>query len=206
MATIIAGGFETYVDSQAACARLAEHGVPSDAICEFRINPPGMHDRTPIGGDRMESPGAHKADSGASKGAAVGAVVGTAAGIAATPLMGPAGIVAGAGVGAYTGSLVGGLKSGVDSEAQPDSTRVRPAEAMVAVNADAAGMAEADLIRLFEDCGAWQVERSQGRWENGQWADFDPVSPPELIGGRDPQAMSGRDPQAAARHPSSPPR
>ena len=194
MATIIAGGFETYVDSQAALARLAQAGVPSGQVCEFRINPPGMHDETPIGGDRMESPGAHKADSGATKGAAVGAVVGTAAGIAATPLMGPAGIVAGAGVGAYTGSLVGGLKGGVDQEAQPDNTIVRPAEAMVAVNADQAGIGEAELVRIFEECGAWQVERSEGRWENGQWADFDPVSMPQLVGGRDPSAASSPRP------------
>ena len=205
MATIIAGGFETYVESQAAYARLAEVGVPSDQVCEFRINPPGMHDQTPIGGDRNESPGAHQADSGASRGAVVGAVVGTAAGIAATPLMGPAGIVAGAGVGAYTGSLVGGLKSGVDQEAQPDNTRVRPAEAMVAVNVDAAGVPESEVIRVFEESGAWQIERSEGRWENGQWADFDPVSAPQLVGGRDPQAISGRDAQAHARG-AAPPR
>lgn len=205
MATIIAGGFETYVESQSALSRLAQAGVPPDQVCEFRINPPGMHDQTPIGGDRNESPGAHKADSGATKGAAVGAVVGTAAGVAATPLMGPAGIVAGAGVGAYTGSLVGGLKKGVDKEAQPDHTVVRPAEAMVAVNADGAGIDESEIVRVFEASGAWQIERSDGRWENGQWADFDPVSVPHLIGGRDPQAGAGRDPQARAGR-ASPPR
>ena len=160
MATIIAAGFETYVQSQAALTRLAEAGVDSEYVCEFRVNPAGMHDQTAIGGDHDSSAGAHHVQGGATKGAAIGAAIGTAAGIAATPLMGPAGIVAGAGVGAYTGSLLGGMKGGVDHEAQPDSTIVRPAEAMVAVNADGANMAADEIVRIFEECGAWQVERA----------------------------------------------
>ena len=192
MATIIAGGFETIVEAQDALQQLSRAGVNEEYICEFRVNPPGMHDTTAVGGDRDESPGAHEADSGATKGVAVGAVVGAVAGVAITPFIGPAGIAAGAGVGAYTGSLVGGMKGGVDTEAQPDHTVVRPAEAMVAVNAHGAGIAEEEIIRIFEQAGAWQIERSEGVWEDGEWKDFDAVSPPHLIGGRDPQAGAGR--------------
>ena len=192
MATIIAGGFETYVEAQDALKRLAEAGVNSEYLCEFRVNPAGMHDATPVGGDRDESPGAHKADGGAMKGAAVGAVVGTAVGIVATTLAGPVGIVAGAGAGAYAGSLVGGLKGGIDQEAQPDHTVVRPAEAMIAVNASGAGIPEERIVQVFEQAGAWQIERSDGRWEDGEWKDFDPISAPQLIGGRDPEAGAGR--------------
>jgi hypothetical protein len=196
MATIIAGGFETYVEAQDALHRLAAAGVNSEYLCEFAVNPPGMHDATPIGGDHDESAGAHDADTGASKGAAVGAAVGTAAGVAITPLLGPAGIVAGAGVGAYTGSLIGGLTSGVDGEPQPDHTTIRPAEALIAVNVNGAGVAEGTLIDIFTDAGAWQIERSEGRWENGQWADFNPLDSPHLVGGRDPQAGAGRSESA----------
>ena len=192
MATIIAAGFETIVEAQDALARLERAGVNSEYLCEFRVNPPGMHDETPIGGDRHESPGAQHADSGATKGAAVGAVVGTVAGVAITPLLGPAGIVAGAGVGAYTGSLVGSMTKGVDETPQPDHTVVRPAEAMIAVNVDGAGVAEDGVVRAIEEAGAWQIERADGRWENGEWADFDPLSAPHLIGGRDPEAGAGR--------------
>ena len=192
MATIIAGGFETIVEAQDALQQLSRAGVNSEYICEFRVNPPGMHDTTAVGGDRDESPGAHEADDGATKGAAVGAVVGAVAGVALTPLMGPTGIAAGAGVGGYTGSLVGGMKGGVDQEPQPDHTVVRPAEAMVAVNADGAGIGEEEIVRIFEQAGAWQIERSEGLWEEGEWKDFDAVSPPHLIGGRDPQAGAGR--------------
>jgi uncharacterized membrane protein len=195
MATIIAGGFETYVEAQDALRRLAEAGVNAEYLCEFRVNPPGMHDQTPVGGDRDESPGAHEADSGATKGAALGATIGTVAGVAITPLLGPAGIVAGAGVGAYTGSLLG-MRKGVNDEAQPDHTVLRPAEALIAVNLDGAGVPEDELVRIFEEAGAWQVERAEGRWENGQWADFNPIDSPHLVGGRDPEAGAGRAPSA----------
>ena len=194
MATIIAGGFETYVDAQAALQGLRDAGINPEFVCEFRVNPPGMHDRTPIGGDRDESPGAHEADKGAVKGGALGAVVGTVVGVTATPLLGPAGIAAGAAVGAYTGSLAGGLSSGVDSEVQPDHTTMRPAEALIAVNVDGAGIGEAEVTRIFEAAGAWQIERTDGTWANGEWADFDPVRPPHLIGGRDPNAGTDRAP------------
>ena len=195
MATIIAGGFETYVESQDALKRLAEAGVNSEYLCEFAVNPPGMHDATPVGGDRDESPGATEADSGATKGAALGATIGTVAGVAITPLLGPAGIVAGAGVGAYTGSLLG-MRKGVNDEAQPDHTVLRPAEAMIAVNLEGAGVSEEQIVGIFEESGAWQIERAEGRWENGQWADFNPVDSPHLIGGRDPEAGAGRAPSA----------
>ena len=186
MATIIAAGFETYVQSQEALARLRDAGVNQEYVCEFAVNPPGMHDRTPIGGDHDKSEGAEHAHGGAAAGLAAGAVVGAIAGVAATPLMGPAGIAAGAGVGAYTGSLVGGMKGGVDREVQPDDTIMRPAETLIAVNADMAGIGAERIAQIFEECGAWQVERAEGSWADGEWTDFDPVMPPNLIGGRDP--------------------
>jgi hypothetical protein len=145
-----------------------------------------MHDRTPIGGDHDKSECAQEAHGGAAKGLAAGAVVGAIAGAAITPLIGPAGLVAGAGVGAYTGSLVGGMKGGVDQEAQPDDTVVRPAETLLAVNADMAGIGADRIVGIFQDCAAWQIERAEGTWSGGEWADFDPVMPPNLIGGRDP--------------------
>jgi hypothetical protein len=184
MATIIAGGFDVYSKTQAALQRLREAGIADVDLCEFRVNPAGEHDQTPIGGDRHESPGAKHAEKGAGKGAAIGAAIGTAAGVVATPLLGPAGIVAGAGVGGYTGSLVGSLGE-VSDETQPDSEDVRPAEAMVAVNVDGGSVPADEIVRIFEECGARQVERAEGLWADGEWQDFDPVSAPQLIGGQD---------------------
>jgi hypothetical protein len=184
MTTIIAGGFDVYSKTQAALQRLRDAGIAEDNICEFRVNPAGEHDQTPIGGDRMESPGAKHAEEGAGKGVGIGAVAGAVAGVTATPFLGPAGIVAGAAVGGYTGSLLGGLNE-TKHEGRPDHEDVRPAEAMVAVNVDAANIAAEEVVRIFEECGAQQIEQAEGTWANGEWADFDPVSRPRLIGGTD---------------------
>lgn len=184
MTRIIAGGFDVYSKTQAALARLREAGVAEDNLCEFRVNPGGEHDQTPVGGDRNESPGTKHAEEGAGKGAAIGAAIGTVAGVAATPLLGPAGIVAGAGVGGYTGSLVGAMNE-TKHERQPDREDVRPAEALVAVNVDAGSVPQDTIVRIFEECGAQQVEMTEGLWEDGEWKDFNPVAPPNLIGGKD---------------------
>lgn len=184
MSTIIAGGFENITYGNRALERLTEAGVDREYVCTYRVNAPGMHDRTPIGGDRDTSPGTRHEGGNAAKGAAIGAAAGVVAGAAMTPFLGPAGIAAGIGVGAYTASLVGGLK-GTDDEVQPGHEDFRPAEMLVAVNLDSAGVDEATLTRIFEECGAWQVERAQGEWADGVWADFDAATRPHLIGGRD---------------------
>jgi hypothetical protein len=110
--------------------------------------------------------------------------------------MGPAGVVAGAAAGAYTASLVGGMgNTEKDSEGQPKVEDVRPAEALVAVNVDGAGCSPEDVVRILEECGAWQVERAEGTWVAGEWADFNPVTMPHLVGGSD-LATQGTNVQA----------
>jgi hypothetical protein len=182
MSTIIAGGFQVLGEAEEAVRRLQDAGVSIDYICTFRVNPAGEHHRIATGGDHATSPGSHHAHSGAAKGAAIGAAVGLAAGAAATPFLGPAGIAAGAGVGAYTGSLVGSLKE-IEHEPSPDHGDVRPAENMVAVNLDACGCSEETVVRTLEECGALLVERAQGTWSEDAWADFDPTTRPNVIGG-----------------------
>ena len=186
MSTIVAGGFQALADAEAAVRRLQDSGVHIDNICTFRVNPAGEHHRLAAGGDHANSPGAEHAHSGATKGAVIGAVAGLAAGAAATPFLGPAGfaIATGAGVGAYTGALVGSLKE-IEHEPAPDHGDVRPAENLVAVNADESGVSEDVIVHTLEQCGAQLVERAQGTWTEDCWADFDPTSRPELIGGRE---------------------
>lgn len=191
MTTIIAGGFDVYSKTQAALQRLRAAGIADENLCEFRINPAGEHDQTPIGGDHHKSLGAKDAEGGATKGAAIGAVIGTAAGIVAAPLLGPAGIVAGAGVGGYTGSLVGSLNE-VSHEAQPGHDEVRPAEAMIAVNADGGSVSAQEIVRILEECGAHQVEEAEGLWADGEWKDFDPTGRPHIVGGKDFHGTHGQ--------------
>lgn len=189
MTTIIAGGFENIVPAEAAIERLKQAGISEENICKFRINPPGMHDRFPIGGDRDESPGSKDVDKGAMKGAAIGAAAGAAAGA----VLGPVGMAAGAGVGAYTGSLVGGMKE-TEKEAKLEHEDVRPAEVLVAANADAAGIPANEIVHILEEPGAWQVERAEGTWKDGEWVDFDPVSRPRLVGGSDKYTQNTNQP------------
>ncbi|HEY4998499.1 MAG TPA: hypothetical protein VII36_05120, partial [Usitatibacter sp.] len=177
-------GFENIEYGNRALLQLSQAGVPTEHMCTYRVNPPGMHDRATLGGDREASPGALHEGGNAGKGAVVGAAAGLAAAVAMTPFIGPAGLAAGVGVGAYTASLLGGLE-GTSDEPQPGHGDLRPAEMLVAVHLDAAGIGEPALVRIFEECGAWQVERADGRWDDGVWIDFDPVTRPHLIGGRD---------------------
>src|SRR5262245_46782468 len=107
--TIIAGRFEEQEGAKAALHALADAGFPQHCRTCFFVNPPGQHDRYPVGGDQDESPGATEADQGALKGAVIGGAIGLGAGLAATPLAGPAAAAAGLGVGAYVGSLTGAL-------------------------------------------------------------------------------------------------
>jgi hypothetical protein len=70
-------------------------------------------------------------------------------------------------------------------DVQSGATEVRPAENLVAVNVGRSrGDAEA-IAAIFRACGASQIERAEGRWAYGAWADFDPTAAPYLIGGRD---------------------
>jgi hypothetical protein len=54
---------------------------------------------------------------------------------------------------------------------------------MVAVNLDASGCSEESLVRVLEECGAMIVERAEGTWSEDAWADFDPSTRPNVIGG-----------------------
>ncbi|HEX4333354.1 MAG TPA: hypothetical protein VH040_14525 [Usitatibacter sp.] len=188
MNTIIAGGFDVMTDAQNAVHRLEVAGVSRDDLCRFRINPPGEHDALPAGGDRGASPGAKHASGGAVKGGAIGAVAGLVAGVAAAPLLpaalAAAGLAAGAGVGAYAGSLWGSLKE-IDKEVPAGHDDVRPAETLVAVNLGSAAISREEVVHIFEECGARQIEMAEGEWLEGEWSDFDPVSAPQLIGGKD---------------------
>ena len=178
MTNIIAGGFATHEAAESAYQRLLAAGASEDNLCTFRVNPPGEHDRTPIGGDRDQSPGATHADGGAVKGAAIGTIAGAAAGAVASTVLGPVAIAGGAGVGAYTGALVGALGA-MDKRTHRDE--IRPAENLVAVNVGGGEVSAEQAIAIFDECGATQVERAEGTWSAGAWADFDPVIPPNLV-------------------------
>ncbi|MES2354787.1 MAG: hypothetical protein V4568_10390 [Pseudomonadota bacterium] len=171
MATIIAGMFDTITKAEAAVHDLREGHCRQEDISTFHNNPPGQHDTFPVGGDEDADPGAKDAHAGAAAGAAIGAGLGLAA-IAAGPLA----VAAAVGVGAYTGALGGALSGSGDSGNLPAR---RPAGVMVAVNAT--GVPEQSIAQILRQRGASVVEKADGEWRDGQWADFDPLAVPRLM-------------------------
>lgn len=191
MAQIVAGVFDDEQSATAAAHELRDAGFEAADLDQFSLNPPGRHHGLPLGGDEDADAKAEGGDNGALTGAAIGSAVGAVAGIAATPLVGPIAIAGGAAAGAYAGSLAGAVNKMGDETPAPET---RPAGVMVAVNTDSAEDEEV-AIDLLRDRGARMIERAEGAWRNGKWADFDPVSAPHIVGGRAAQPERGAGPR-----------
>lgn len=173
MENIIAGRFQTEDEAKAAAASLADF-VSRNDIYIFFNNQPGAHDS-----DREAK---SSSDRGAGKGAATGAASGgVVAGTIATLAGGPAAGAIAAAVGGYTGSLAGaagGLPE--EGEGTNKDRYLRKAGMMLAVRVANAGNTQRIIDRLRQH-GAADIERAQGKWVNGDWVDFDPATPPQLV-------------------------
>jgi len=180
MTQIVAGVFDDEQSATAAAHDLRSAGFEAADLDQFVLNPPGRHNRLPLGGDEDADAKAEGGDKGALTGAAIGTAVGAVAGLAAVPLVGPVAIAGGAAAGAYAGSLAGAVNKMGDDE---PALELRPAGVMVAVNADSVEDEEI-AIDLFRDRGAQMIERADGAWHDGKWVDFDPVRPPDIIESR----------------------
>ena len=187
MATIVAGRFETQAQADRALQALAADGIPREHASSFYLNPPGQHSEYPIGGDAHHEEGTRESGKTAAVGATVGGLSGLALGSAVAAAtdsgLGAAAAVAGAGVGAYVGSLAGamtGARSGDPAHATKEEPVERRAGVMVAVLANESGT-EAKAIELLRAHGAMSVERAEGEWRDGGWADFDPTATPRRV-------------------------
>lgn len=188
MSLIIAARFETFEQAQNAAGALMKNGVTSEDMHTFFVNPAGAHARFPIGGDRVADPDAKGAPGGAAGfavglavvGAIVGALIGFSFGHTILPVVG------GAGLGAYIGSLIGGLsrmgrgRSGktTDERHEADAYGGRAAGVLLAVRVDRGH--ERTIGDILRQHGGIEIERAQGRWQDGQWKDFDPLTTPDL--------------------------
>ena len=187
MTQIVAGVFDDEQLATAVTRELHDAGFEAASLDQFALNPPGRHHGLPLGGDQDTDPKAEGGEGGAVTGAAIGTAVGAVAGLAATPLVGPIAIAGGAAAGAYAGSLAGAVNRMGDERSAPEP---RPAGVMVAVSTDSAEDEEL-AVDLMRDRGARMIERAQGAWRNGKWADFDPVSEPDVIEMRPAGATTG---------------
>lgn len=182
MTTIIAGRFQEQSEAQGTIDELLRAGFAREQVSTFYCNPPGQHGSYPIGGDADKSPGAKQSDKGVAKGAAAGAAVG----LAAAPILGPIGAVTGGLVGAHIGGTMGAMSEmkerGETGEGEDPTNAVgeRRAGMMVAVSVSDHEF-EDRAINVLRSLGAADVERAEGTIENGDWVDFDPVTPPVLV-------------------------
>jgi hypothetical protein len=186
MTTIIAGNFEHKETADAAVAALRGAGASAEDICVFALNAEGQHHGLPTGGDVDADPRAEGGGSGGVKGAAVGAAVGLGLGLAAAPLapiVAPAVVLGAAAAGAYAGSMAGAVKEMGEPKEEadkPEEGPPRPAGVLVAVRAPEDG-GQSVATRVLRENGAREIERAEGTWEDGRWADFDPVRRPQLV-------------------------
>lgn len=182
MATIIAGRLPEQGDAQQAATALLRAGFDSSAIATFYLSSAGQHDRHPLGGDRDASPGAEDTATGRTAGMTGAGAVGAVLGAATAPVTGPLGAVTGAAVGAYVGGLAGSLSDMEEDGQQPDENPVpvRRAGMMLAV-AVADGDESDAALDILRQLGAVDIEQAEGSIRDGDWQDFDPLVPPQLV-------------------------
>jgi len=185
--TIVAGRFETFEQAARAVRHLLADGFHREDASAFFVNPAGQHAQLPVGGDQYAD-----AEAGAAGPSNIaGAVAGGAAGLAAAmavPGLNVALLLGVIGVGAYTGSLAGTLaKLGAGKSAgmrkpneEPEASPGRPAGVLVPVRVLSEG-AEGVAIETLRQAGAVDIEHAKGVWQDGEWKDFDPVAPIQLV-------------------------
>jgi hypothetical protein len=184
MSIIIAGHFQLQDEVEQAREALLGAGFRDERISVFYLNQPGQHNLTPIGGDEFTSPGARETPVGVIEGAATGGAVGLAVGAATSPVTGPLGPIVGGLVGAHIGSLFSFSKmkdAGETEEGGTENTaEPRKAGMLIAVAFDDPAD-EGRAVDLLRKLGAHHIERAKGNIVNGDWADFDPTSMPDVI-------------------------
>ncbi len=188
MSLIVAARFDTFDAAQGAAAALIKEGVAPDALHTFFVNPAGAHDRYALGGDRAADPDSQGGQFGAVGGAAavgiVGALIGAvvAFSFSTSFLI----VVAGAGAGAYIGSLAGAMyvlgkarpRRNLQEAVNAKINEGRASGVLLAVHTSPEH--EKHMARILRDAGGREVERAQGRWDEGGWQDFDPLVSPQL--------------------------
>jgi hypothetical protein len=183
MSIIIAGHFQLQDEVEQARRALVDAGFTDERISAFYLNQPGQHNTSPIGGDHIISAGARETPVGVVEGAATGGAVGLALGAATSPITGPLGPIVGGLVGAHVGSLFSfsKMKDADEPEAGgPPPVEPRPAGMLVAVAFDDPAQQDR-AVDVLRKLGANHIERARGNIVDGDWADFDPDSPPDPI-------------------------
>lgn len=187
MSLIVAARFTTFPVAEDASQKLFNAGFVEEDVTLFFVNPSGQHARYPIGGDTHTDAGARNASKGAGKGVTIGAVAGAVVGVGIFAAFSAPIIVSliAAGVGAYVGSLIGAMshtREGTKAGHRPPAQEAtRDSGVLVAVHVTRDNQFEA--AGILRQAGGVAIERATGRWQQGKWADFDPLKEPEPLAG-----------------------
>lgn len=183
MSLIVAARFDTFSVAQEAARALFADGFDEEEVTMFFVNPAGQHDRSAGPEDRASQSEMRDTRRGAGVGGALfGAVGAGIGGIVCIALRLPIWLVVlAAAVGAYIGTLAGAMfmsHNARDPRMRGRPTAVRHSGVLVAVHVS--GVREAQAAIVLREHGGKDVERALGRWQNGEWTDFDPARPPVL--------------------------
>ena len=186
MSLIVAARFTTFPAAEDAARKLFNAGFVEEDVTLFFVNPRGQHARYPIGGDTHTDPAARDAPKGAGMGVTIGAVAGAVVGVAIFAVFAASLLVLliAAGVGAYVGSLVGAMSRTRESAQAGHHhlafhQELRDSGVLVAVHVSPDN--QFDAARVLREAGGQAIERASGRWQQGRWADFDPLKTPEPL-------------------------
>ncbi|CAH2802482.1 MAG: putative membrane protein [uncultured Paraburkholderia sp.] len=185
MSLIVAARFTTFPAAEGAAQKLFNAGFVEEDVTLFFVNPRGQHARYPIGGDTSTDASAKEAPKGAGMGLTIGAVVGAVVGVAIFAAFSLPIIVSliAAGVGAYVGSLIGAMArtrgGGKNEHHSLFHEESRDSGVLVAVHVSPDN--QLDAARVLRDAGGVTIEKATGRWQQGRWADFDPLKTPVLV-------------------------
>ncbi|CAD6526762.1 hypothetical protein ACFQ3P_13390 [Paraburkholderia sabiae] len=195
MSLIVAARFTTFPAAESAAERLFSAGFVEEDVSLFFVNPRGQHARFPIGGDENKDAAAIDTPKGAGMGVTIGAVAGAVIGVGIfTAFSAPVLVSAiAAGVGAYIGSLIGAMYrtrgggKGAHREAVHHHEE-RDSGVLLAVHVTPETQHTA--THVLREAGGASIERATGRWQQGRWADFDPLRPPQPVQAE--RGMEGR--------------
>ncbi|OAJ62202.1 hypothetical protein A6V36_22005 [Paraburkholderia ginsengiterrae] len=185
MSLIVAARFTTFPAAEDAAQKLFNAGFVEEDVTLFFVNPRGQHARHHAVGDVHAGAGSLAGPKHAGMHVTLGAVVGAVVGVGifaafAAPIL--VSLIA-AGVGAYIGSMVGAMlrtrDGGHAAHHWPFYEEMRASGVLVAVHVSSDN--QFDAARVLREAGGAAIERASGRWQQGRWADFDPLKQPEPL-------------------------
>ncbi|RKP44891.1 glycine zipper domain-containing protein [Trinickia fusca] len=185
MSLIVAGRFTTFSAAEAGARQLFAEGFIEEDVTLFFVNPRGQHAH--VAADSLHAaPFVLNPVKHPGRGAIVGAVAGAVVGVAVFAATSSSVVVAiaAAGVGAYVGAMLGATvhrrmstSPSVSEVAQHAVHReTRDSGVLVAVHVSPDNQLRA--AQVLAHAGGQAIERANGRWQQGRWADFDPTTPP----------------------------